>query len=148
MIRVVLDTNVVISALLNPKGLQDRVLNLALHGHVQLYVSPAVVAEYQRVARDKRFKFGRGLIRFFWPTSTVVQRRCGRCVGSQSARTPMTTGFWNARMRLARTFWSLAISAIFRRSGSGRASSMAGSSWSGCFLGPRGRGSYWASSYE
>jgi hypothetical protein len=25
---------------------------------------------------------------------------------------------------------------------------MAGSSWSGCFLGPRGRGSYWASSYE
>ena len=63
MIRVVLDTNVVISALLNPSGLQDRVFKLGLHGHVQLYISRDVIAEYERVMRYPRLKIGRPQIR-------------------------------------------------------------------------------------
>jgi putative PIN family toxin of toxin-antitoxin system len=65
MIRVVLDTNVVVSPLLNPEGLQNQVLKLAMNGYVQLYISPAVLAEYSRVIRDRRFKFSAGLVRSF-----------------------------------------------------------------------------------
>ena len=49
MIRVVLDTNVVVSALLKPEGLETSVLLLALGGRLRLYVSEAVLAEYAGV---------------------------------------------------------------------------------------------------
>lgn len=45
MTRVVLDTNVVVSALFSPAGFEDRVLKLALHGSVQLYVSAPILDE-------------------------------------------------------------------------------------------------------
>jgi putative PIN family toxin of toxin-antitoxin system len=59
MIRVVLDTNVVVSALLSPLGFEDRVLKLALHGHVQLYISPPILAEYKRVLSSPKFDFSK-----------------------------------------------------------------------------------------
>lgn len=59
MIRVVLDTNVVVSALFSPAGCENRVLNLALHGRVQLYTSPTVQAEYERVLSSPRLHFSR-----------------------------------------------------------------------------------------
>jgi len=57
MIRVVLDTNVVVSALLRPDGLQAIVLLLALRGDIELCVSEAVLAEYEKVLHRPRFKF-------------------------------------------------------------------------------------------
>ena len=57
MIRVVLDTNVVISALLSPNNLEDRVLKLALAGHVQLYISSPIGTEYERVMASPKFGF-------------------------------------------------------------------------------------------
>jgi putative PIN family toxin of toxin-antitoxin system len=56
MIRVVLDTNVVVSSLLTPSGTQATVLMLALTGHVALYVSTSVLAEYEEVLRRPRLK--------------------------------------------------------------------------------------------
>jgi putative PIN family toxin of toxin-antitoxin system len=55
--RVVLDTNVVVSALLKPQGLEDQVLRLALAGRLLLCVSPEVLAEYARVLASPKFKF-------------------------------------------------------------------------------------------
>jgi putative PIN family toxin of toxin-antitoxin system len=55
--RVVLDTNVVVSALLKPHGLEDQVLRLALAGRLLLCVSPDVLAEYGRVLSSPKFKF-------------------------------------------------------------------------------------------
>ena len=54
--RVVLDTNVVVSALLKPQGLEDQVLRLALAGRLLLCVSQAVLAEYARVLPAPKFK--------------------------------------------------------------------------------------------
>lgn len=54
--RVVLDTNVVVSALLKPQGLEDQVLRLALAGRLLLCLSPAVLAEYARVLPAPKFK--------------------------------------------------------------------------------------------
>ena len=45
--KVVLDTNVVVSAHLKAGGLEAFVLDLALASKLQLYVSPAVLAEYE-----------------------------------------------------------------------------------------------------
>jgi putative PIN family toxin of toxin-antitoxin system len=56
MTRVVLDTNVIVSALLVPSGTQASVLLLALRGHIALYVSPAALAEYEEVLRRPRLK--------------------------------------------------------------------------------------------
>jgi putative PIN family toxin of toxin-antitoxin system len=57
-IRVVLDTNVVVSAHLNYEGYERGVLDLALAGRLQLAVSDAILAEYAVVLR--RHKFGLG----------------------------------------------------------------------------------------
>jgi putative PIN family toxin of toxin-antitoxin system len=56
MIRVVLDTNIVISALLRSGGLPHAVFNLAVHGIVQLCISEPVLAEYEEAARRPRLK--------------------------------------------------------------------------------------------
>jgi putative PIN family toxin of toxin-antitoxin system len=56
MLRVVRDTNVVISALLRPAGLEDRIFKLALAGSLQLCVSPAILAEYAEVLPRPKFK--------------------------------------------------------------------------------------------
>jgi putative PIN family toxin of toxin-antitoxin system len=54
MIRIVLDTNVVVSAMLRSGGLPEAVFNLAMHGEVQLYVSEPIFAEYEDVLRRPR----------------------------------------------------------------------------------------------
>ncbi len=56
MIRVVIDTNILVSALLQPDSLPAAVLMLALSGDVQWCVSDAVFAEYDEVIRRPRLK--------------------------------------------------------------------------------------------
>ena len=62
MIRVVVDTNVLVSALLQPAGLPAIVLMRALSGSVQMCVSEAVLAEYEEVIRRPHFKRDAGVI--------------------------------------------------------------------------------------
>ena len=57
MIKVVLDTNIVVSANLKAAGLEALVLSLAMSRNVQMYVSPSVLAEYEKVLRRKKFNF-------------------------------------------------------------------------------------------
>lgn len=56
MIRVVLDTNIVVSALLQPLGPPAQVLVLALGGLIQMCVSGSIYAEYEEVIRRPRLK--------------------------------------------------------------------------------------------
>lgn len=57
MIRVVLDTNVVVSALLNSEGSEALVFRLALHAtSFQLCVSDPVLTEYRGVLIRPKFK--------------------------------------------------------------------------------------------
>jgi len=62
MIRVVIDTNILVSALLQPEGRPAAVLMLVLSGEVQLCVSDPVFAEYDEVIRRPRFKRSRAVI--------------------------------------------------------------------------------------
>ena len=54
--RVVLDTNIVVSAMLNPSGTAAAVLRLGLHRRVQLCVSEAILEEYEAVLRRPKFR--------------------------------------------------------------------------------------------
>lgn len=59
MIRVVLDTNVAVSALLKPTGNEAAVLLLALSGALELCVSDAILTEYEEVLRRPRLHLAR-----------------------------------------------------------------------------------------
>jgi putative PIN family toxin of toxin-antitoxin system len=54
--RVVLDTNVLISALAFPGSKPDQVLQRIRQGEVALYLSAFILAELERILRDK-FRF-------------------------------------------------------------------------------------------
>src|SRR5258708_6724550 len=57
MIRVVLDTNIIVSALIQPLGPPARVFLLAAGGSIELCVSGEVYAEYEEVISRPRFRF-------------------------------------------------------------------------------------------
>jgi uncharacterized protein len=56
IIRVVLDTNVVVSAHLNSEGYERSVLDLALSGKLRMFVSEAILGEYASVLRRPKFR--------------------------------------------------------------------------------------------
>lgn len=55
MIRVVLDTNVVVSAFLQPLGIPAAVLRLGLARTLEICVSEPILAEYEEVLLRPRF---------------------------------------------------------------------------------------------
>jgi putative PIN family toxin of toxin-antitoxin system len=60
-LRLVIDTNIVVSASLKPNGLQRTVLLLAITKPARLYVSDAVIAEYREVLARPELKIRKGL---------------------------------------------------------------------------------------
>lgn len=62
-LRLVIDTNIVVSAALRPEGPQRTTLILALTKPASLYVSPPIIEEYREVLSRRRLKIGRGLQR-------------------------------------------------------------------------------------
>jgi uncharacterized protein len=84
MIRVVLDTNILVSAFLKPGSVPDEVLLLALTRQLKLFVSGAVYDEYAEVmyrphlrldkkAVDNAFAGIRRLGHWVEPTERVVE---------------------------------------------------------------------------
>ena len=62
---IVLDTNVVVSGLLNPFGAPGRILDLVLSGDIQLVYDDRILAEYAEVLARKRFNFDPDFVRIF-----------------------------------------------------------------------------------
>jgi putative PIN family toxin of toxin-antitoxin system len=62
MIRVVLDTNIIVSALLQPLGPPAQVFVLAIGGSIQLCISGSVYAEYEEVISRPRFRLSEDVI--------------------------------------------------------------------------------------
>ncbi|MEJ7709303.1 MAG: putative toxin-antitoxin system toxin component, PIN family [Pyrinomonadaceae bacterium] len=54
--KVVLDTNVVVSALLSARGNEALILDLCLAQKLQLYVSKDILTEYEEVLGRPRFR--------------------------------------------------------------------------------------------
>jgi putative PIN family toxin of toxin-antitoxin system len=60
-LRLVLDTNIVVSAALKPDGLERTVFLLAMTKPARLYLTPAIFAEYQDVMARPELQIRRGL---------------------------------------------------------------------------------------
>jgi hypothetical protein len=58
MLKVVFDTNVIVSAALYEKSLPALLLSLGLEDKVRFFVSPALLNEYEEVLKRPRFKLG------------------------------------------------------------------------------------------
>ena len=86
MIRIVLDTNVLVSALLNRHGAPAQVLRMILQDpEMQLYISGEVYAEYDEVLRRPKLKRSKAEIdgmlgvmreKAFWVRPVGVVRGC------------------------------------------------------------------------
>ena len=60
-LRLVIDTNIIVSAALKPHGLQRTVLVLAITKPARLYVSEAILTEYREVLSRPELKIRKGL---------------------------------------------------------------------------------------
>lgn len=60
-LRLVLDTNILVSAALKPDGLQRTVFLLAITKPARLYVTAAILAEYREVLARPELRIRRGL---------------------------------------------------------------------------------------
>jgi len=60
-LRLVLDTNIVVSAAVKPDGLQRTVLLLATTKPARLYVSSAIVSEYRDVLSRPELRIRKGI---------------------------------------------------------------------------------------
>jgi uncharacterized protein len=104
-LRLVIDTNILVSAALKPDGLQRTVLVLAITKPARLYVNEAVLAEYREVLSRPELKIRRG------PREQLLQLVGNRAqfsaqrMRSRSRRTPVTTRFWSAPMLPVPTSW-------------------------------------------
>jgi len=85
MIRVVVDTNIIVSALLQPLAPPARVFFMAINGSIQLCVSGSVYAEYEEVIRRPRLRRDENVIaatlqtireRALWVRPTEPIRAC------------------------------------------------------------------------
>lgn len=85
MIRVVLDTNIIVSALLQPLGPPAQIFLLAIGGSNQLCMSGDVYAEYEDVIRRPRLRRAEDVIaatlqtvreRSLWVRPTEAVRAC------------------------------------------------------------------------
>jgi uncharacterized protein len=85
MIRVVLDTNIIVSALLQPLGPPAQVFLLAIGGSIQLCMTGNVFAEYEEVIRRPRLRRDEDIIaatlqtvreRSLWFKPTEAVRVC------------------------------------------------------------------------
>lgn len=62
MIGVVIDTNVVVSALLNDGGREAAVVDLAVSGDVRLFASETILNEYEEILSRPKFPLDRGRV--------------------------------------------------------------------------------------
>jgi putative PIN family toxin of toxin-antitoxin system len=60
-LRLVLDTNIIVSAALKPLGLQRTVLLLAMTKPARLYLSPPIFVEYRAVLSRAELRIRKGL---------------------------------------------------------------------------------------
>lgn len=77
--RIVLDTNVLVSGLLNPHGAPGRIVDLLTSGDLVLLHDDRIIDEYAQVLARPRFRFGRAdvsaLLGFIeWSGEAVVAR--------------------------------------------------------------------------
>src|ERR1039458_6290171 len=85
-LRLVVDTNVLVSAALKPESLQNTVFLIAITKPARLFVSPPILEEYSEVLRRRELGIRKGLrqqlMQLIKNRSTVVEPRYSLAVTS------------------------------------------------------------------
>jgi putative PIN family toxin of toxin-antitoxin system len=63
--KVVLDTNIIVSAFLNPKGIPGEIVSLVLSEKIMLVFDNKMLSEYTEVLTRSKFTFNRELVNDF-----------------------------------------------------------------------------------
>jgi putative PIN family toxin of toxin-antitoxin system len=63
--RIVLDTNVIVSGLINPRGMPAKILNLLVNGKIIVLYDNRILEEYSEVLQRKKFNFKKDWIEPF-----------------------------------------------------------------------------------
>lgn len=104
-LRLVIDTNIVVSAALKPDGLQRTVLVLAITKPARLYVSDVVITEYREVLSRPELQIRKGLRAATPPTHQKLLTPRRAFALAPGPKTPTITSSWNAPMPHAPTIW-------------------------------------------
>ncbi|MDO8525550.1 MAG: putative toxin-antitoxin system toxin component, PIN family [Candidatus Omnitrophota bacterium] len=64
MMKVVVDTNVIVSGLLSPYGAPAKIVRMLIRQDVELYVDSRIFAEYEEVLKRPKFGFDRRQVDF------------------------------------------------------------------------------------
>lgn len=63
MLRVVLDINILVSALLKPESNPARILDMVISGQAQIFLNASIILEYEAVLSRPRFNFNPLLVK-------------------------------------------------------------------------------------
>ncbi len=109
MIRVVLDTNIIVSAMLRSGGLPEAVFNLAMDCKIHLYYSEQIMAEYAEVLRRPRLDIQPGKVTNALAGIREAGSRVITAAPVTAAGDPDDNMFWNAPSQPRPTTWSRGI---------------------------------------
>jgi predicted nucleic acid-binding protein len=112
MIRAIIDTNVLVSALISPSGNEALLLLAVKQGLVRPCFSPAMLEEYSEVLARPKFAFSADEIMALIDLlqHQVIFCALPRCLAFLP--TPKMTSSWRAPWRRGRISWSPAIRRI------------------------------------
>ncbi len=92
--KIVLDTNVLVSGLIQPFGPSGQIVRMVAAGDLVLCHDPRVLAEYQEVLLRKKFGFDPERVETCWRRSGQVAFRSQPDLLRSGCPTRMTSPFW------------------------------------------------------
>lgn len=101
---IVVDTNVLVSALHSKKGNEALVLRLALSGPFHIGLSAAILAEYREVLTRPRFKFSRLTLEALFSELQARSRLVNPFHRVEASPDPADNRFSSARRRPTPSF--------------------------------------------
>ena len=60
--NIVVDTNILVSGLLNPAGLPAQIIEILINGKIVILYDNRILLEYEEVLSRKKFKFPKEII--------------------------------------------------------------------------------------
>jgi putative PIN family toxin of toxin-antitoxin system len=101
-VKAVLDTNVLVSAMLSPGGNPEKIFDLFLNGKITLFYSADALAEYIEVLSRPRFGFGAGSV---WNIVSAIEKT-GLLISPERSNSPMPDERDRVFYDIAKTAWT------------------------------------------
>jgi putative PIN family toxin of toxin-antitoxin system len=95
-LKTVLDTNVIVSAMLSPGGNAANILSSVLDGKIQICLSAPIMAEYEEVLLRPKFKFAPDRVRLVLDVLSEIGLTCEPSISSMPLPDEADRPFYDA----------------------------------------------------